>query len=258
MLIRRFNKNTAAIVILLALSLACLSTGIPAQQQETKTSPKPAQKKTSDKGTGKADFVKAGWGSNKTTLMKGNVNFTHGDTVLTSDRVDYDEEASIAKSPGKVNIADPECDISGDKGTAYFRKKLGVVEGSVSMLLKPKKTEQEKTDKESASVSFKKPTTITCSKLEYLYKAKIATATGSVVFKQEKHTATADKAVYDQKKELLTLTGNVKGIDDEGQTFSAPGTVTISLKKGDEWMEAPNASVTFKIDLDEDEEEVKQ
>ena len=41
--------------------------------------------------------------------------------------------------------------------------------------------------------------------------------------------------------------------DEQGQTFSAPGKVIISLKEGDEWIEAPNATATFKVDLDEDE-----
>ena len=257
MLMSKLGRNTIGFIALIALALAFFSTSIPAQDQ--KTSAPPAEtKKTSNDVFGKADFTKSNWGTNKTTLLKGNVKFIHGDTILTSDLVDYNEEIKTATSPGKVNIADPECDISGDKGTAFFKKKLGVIEGKVEMLLKPKKTDQEKSDKDPDSVNIKELTTITCSKLEYLYKAKIATATGGVVFKQTKRTATADKAVYDQKKELLTLTGNVKGVDDKGQTFSAPGTVTISLKKGDEWMEAPNANVTFKIDLDEDEEEAKE
>lgn len=250
MLINNHNRIFAAIVALLALTY--LSTGIPAQQNDTKPSPAAAQKQATDNVIGKADYMKTGWGSKKTTLLKGNVKFTHGDTILTSDQIDYDEAIKTAISPGKVKITNPECDISGDKGMAYFNKKLGVVEGSVSMLIKPQNTEEQKTDKDS--VNFKKPTTITCNKLEYLYKTKIATATGNIIFKQEKRTATADKAVYDQKKEILTLTGNVKGVDDQGQTFSAPGTVTISLKQGDEWMEASDASATFKIDLDDEEE----
>jgi len=190
-------------------------------------------------------------GDKPLVLLKGDVTFTHGDTTLKSDQITYDKKADVATSPGKVSISDPECDISGDKGTASFKKKLGVLEGSVTMLLKPQPTADAPPDKDSMRAKITKPTTITCPKVEYLYKTKIATLTGGVNFKQEKRSASANKAVYDGKNELLTLTGNVKGIDEDGQTFSAP-TVRISLKKGDEWMEAENANASFKIDLSEE------
>jgi lipopolysaccharide assembly outer membrane protein LptD (OstA) len=203
----------------------------------------------------KADSLKSKWGEKKTTLMQGNVKFVHGDTTLTSDLVDYDGNAKTAVSPGALKITDPECDITGDKGFADLNKKLGVVNGNVVMHVKPKlTTEEEKArqDKDSNNVSakLKEPTTVTCAKLEYQYKAKIATATGGVIFKQEKRTASADKAIYDRNTEKLTLIGHVKAVDEDGQTFSSPDKVTISLKKGDEWMESTNTNASFKIDLD--------
>jgi len=233
-------------ISILAVVFACA--GITAQQaaKENAKPKEPAQV------IGKADYMKSAWGDKKTVLMKGNVSFTHEDTVITSSQVDYDGTSKIAVSPGKITINDPECDILGDKGCAYFNKRLGVVEGDVVMNLKPKSTEPG-ADKESVRTKLNKPTTITCKKLEYQYKNKIASASGSVIFKQTNRTASADTAVYDEKKELLTLSGNVKGIDEYGQTFSAPDNVVISLKKGDEWMEAPHSSATFKIDLDKEE-----
>ena len=234
------------------LALVCAYTDLPAQQ-----SLKTTQKEEGDKFFGTAAVMKWSWGGKEICLMKGNVTFTHGDTVLTSELVEYDndEDAKIAVSPGKINITNPECDISGDKGTAYFKKKLGVIAGNVVMRLKPKETDRTETDKDSAAARLKQPTTITCPKLEYLYGNKIATASGGITFKQTKRSARADKAIYDQKKELLTLTGNVKGTDEHGQTFAAPGKVTISLKTGDEWMEAENVSASFRIDLEEQEKE---
>lgn len=242
-------RSRMFIAAALIAALAVPGAAILAQQQVT---PKPAQssakKETVD---GRADYMRAGWGAKKATLMKGNVKFTHTDTVLTSDVVEYDEQIKTAVSPGKLHIVNPECDITGDKGSAYFKKRLGVVEGNVLMLVKPKQTETTNTVRSQ----YTQNTTITCSKLEYLYKDKIATAIGGVVFKQDKRTASADKAIYEQSKELLTLTGNVKSIDEQGQTFSAPGTVVISLKKGDEWIEAKDANASFKIELDDESEQ---
>lgn len=201
---------------------------------------------------GRADVMKTQWASKDVThvLMKGNVKFTYKDTTMTCDEATYTDDrnakSKTAVVPGKINITSPDCDLTGDKGSADFNKKLVVLEGNVTMLAKPKPSD-ETADSESIKAKLNKPTTITCSRLEYLYGDKIATATGGVTFKQEKRSGSAQKAVYDSRKELLVLTGDVKGTDEDGQTFSAPK-VTISLKKGDEWMEAENASASFKID----------
>lgn len=216
------------------------------------TKPQPAAKQP-DTVNGRADSLKTIWGARKMVLMKGNVKFTHGDTTLTSAEINWDENEKVAQSPGKLTITDPECDITGDKGSGYFKKRLGVVEGNVVMQLKPQKQSTTTADDASVREKLNKPTTVTCKKIEYQYRTKVATATGGVEFRQTNRTASADSAVYDQKKELLTLKGNVKGIDEYGQTFAAPGTVRISLKEGDEWMEAESASASFKVDLDEEE-----
>jgi len=257
-------------LILAALTLSIAGGRIIAQSADSPAKPIPApgakdakdrkpvadEKKKSEEVIGRADYMKSAWGGKKTVLMKGNVKFTHGDTVLTSDQVDYDQDAKVAVSPGKVVITNPECDITGDKGSAFFKKRLGIIEGSVVMQVKPKQTEQDAAaDKENVRAKLSKPTTVTCARLEYQYREKIATALGGVVLKQEKRTASADKLIYDEKNELLTLIGNVKGTDENNQTFAAPGKVTISVKKGDEWMEAEKASATFKVDVDEENTE---
>lgn len=223
---------------------ACV--GLAAQQNQSS----PAKKTEPETVQGRADTLKSTWGDKTEVLMKGNVTFTSDDTVMKSDLVNYDKKTKTADSPGKISITSPDADITGDKGTADFNKRLGVIVGNVRMLVKPKPEDQTDADPESVRAELTKPTTITCSKLEYLYKDKVATATGGVQFQQDKRKAAAQKAVYDSNKELLTLTGEVKGVDEDGQTFSAPS-VRISLKKGDEWMEAEHADATFKIDLDE-------
>lgn len=244
------NKAAVIAVVVLAAVLALSCVAVPAKEE-----PKaPAGKTKPNEVIGKYDFMKVIWkDGQKTILLKGSVKFTHDDTAITSDQVDYDDAANTAVSPGKLVISNPECDITGARGSAFFKKRLGIVEGSVVMNLKPRKDETEPADSDSVRARLNEPTTITCSRLEYLYRDKIVTATGQVVFRQNKRKATADKVIYDQKNEFVTLTGNVSMIDEDGQTFSAPK-VTMSVKKGDEWMEAPSANATFKIDLGEDEE----
>ncbi len=232
--------------ILIAVLVLGVCVGLAAQQNQSS----PTKKTQPETVQGRADVLKSTWGDKTEVLMKGNVTFTSDDTVMKSDMVTYDKKTKIADSPGKISITSPDADITGDKGTADFNKRLGVIVGNVKMLVKPKPEDQARADQESVRSELTRTTTITCSKLEYLYKDKIATAAGGVQFQQDKRKASAQKAVYDSNKELLVLTGEVKGVDEDGQTFSAPS-VRISLKKGNEWMEAEHADATFKIDPDE-------
>ncbi|MCX6346215.1 MAG: hypothetical protein NT018_14280 [Armatimonadetes bacterium] len=246
------GKGLVIIAVVLGLAAVALSPSIFAQQTPDKPAATDAAKKKSEVEI-KANYMKSDLGDKHTTLLKGNVRCTHDDTLITSEQVDYDDNTKIATSPGAIKITNPECDINGDKGMANFKKKVGVTEGNVLMQLKPKASEANTASSDPNSIaSFKLPTTITCNRMEYFYAKKIASAEGGVVFKQTKRTVYADKAVYDQNKEILSLTGNVHGVDVDGQTFKTQDKVTISLKKGDEWIEAPNASASFKVDLDEE------
>ncbi|MDO8586268.1 MAG: LptA/OstA family protein [Armatimonadota bacterium] len=199
----------------------------------------------------KADVLKRNWGQKKTVLLTGNVVITQGDTVLKSDKIEYDEESQIAKSPGPLTISDPEADISGASGVAYLKERRGLVEGAVKLVVKPKR----KDTSDGKPSEWKDPATITCDTLEYLYKVKQATAAGHLKMLQKDRTVTAEKAVFMVKQELMTLTGDVKGSDEKGQTVSAGGKVTVSLKEGDEWMEIEQATGTFKVKSEEEEPE---
>ncbi|MGC8862348.1 MAG: LPS export ABC transporter periplasmic protein LptC [Armatimonadota bacterium] len=238
----------------LAVLLAC---GVPsAQQTSGPASDTNPEKKKTETVTYEAKLLRAVWGSENKILLTGGVRFTHGDTVLTCDEVQYDRDTNVAVSPGKVRITDPNCDITGDRGTAYFKKRIGVVEGNVTLLVKPRPEEEKPSDDRGSAESIRaklaKPTMVTCQKLEYNYRTKVATASGGVFLKQEKRSASAQKLVYDEKNEIITLLGDVKGVDEDGQTFSAPEKVVMCVKKGAEWMEAPNATATFKVETEEE------
>jgi len=189
-------------------------------------------------------------GEKRITFVEGDVKCIHGDTVLTTESATVDEKEQIITVPGKITITSPECDIVADRGIAYLKKRLAVLEGNVVMHLKPK---TEEIDGNSERAKYSRPTTITCEKIEYLYRKKVASGTGNVIFKQDKRTATAKKFIYDEKSEILTIMGDVKAVDEDGQTFYAPEKVVICLKKGNEYMEASNAGATIKVDMSEEE-----
>lgn len=253
------DKKTIVISFSLALSALFLGRSMFAQESKTPAKPaeaasKPEEKKNYSVVNVTAKSSQGDYGDKKTLLLK-IATFTIEDTIINSDEVIYDKNAQTAVSPSVLKISNPECDVKGSKGITYFKKKMGVVEGNVVMLFKPKKEDQppadtNKGDDEFSADKFRQPTNITCDKMEYFYAKKIANATGSVVFKQPKRVAYSDKAVYDQNKELLTLTGNVHGSDENG-TFKSGKPVTISLKRGSEWMFTEEVESTFKIDTQE-------
>ena len=236
-------RKWPALVLLAAAAILPFARLIAAEDQ--KSSQEPDYKLVNVK----ADVLKRNWGQAKTVLLSGNVVITQGDTVLKSDRIEYDEDSQIAKSPGPLTIADPEADISGASGVAYLKERRGIVQGSVKLLVKPKR----KDTSAGKPSEWKEPATIACDTLEYLYKLKQATAGGHLTLTQKDRTVTAEKAVFLVKQELMTLTGNVKGSDEKGQTVSAGGKVTVSLKEGDEWMEIEQATGTFKVKSEEEE-----
>jgi lipopolysaccharide assembly outer membrane protein LptD (OstA) len=250
-------RGTSVLVAVAIAGVVCASVlWAQAIQKNAPSDPKAAESKSAEIVTYQAKLMKAMWGDRTKVILTGGVKFTHGDTILTCEEIQYDREENTAVSPGKVSVSDPQCEITAEKGAVYFKKRLGVLEGNVVMLIKPRQEEdranvQAREDKESIRAKFSKPTTVTCSKLEYDYRSKVATASGGVTLRQERRTVTAEKLIYDDKNQLVTLIGNVKGVDEEGQTFQSPDKVVICIKKGSEWMEAPNATATFKVEVEE-------
>jgi len=196
----------------------------------------------------KSRLWKSSWGAQKTVTLSGEVVITQGDTALKSDKIIYNEDSRVATSPGRLTISDPESDITGDSGLAYLNQRLSKLQGNIKLIIKPKPKQDTNKPAELTEKAV-----ITCDTLEYLYKEKQATVAGNLTIVQKDRTVTADKGVYDGKNELLTLTGNVKGRDDKGQSVSAGGKVVISFKEGAEWMEVEQASGTFKVNLEEEE-----
>lgn len=250
---RRAEKRRVAIFrlcILLAAVLIFACASITAQQQNTNDKAKTGERKLEEVNIS-FKHLRRDLGEKRITFVEGNVKCIHGDTVLTTESATVDEKEQVITVPGKITITSPECDIAADRGTAYLKKRLAVLEGNVVMHLKPKV--DEGVDKDSERAKYSRPTTITCDKIEYLYKKKVASGAGNVVFKQEKRTATAQKFTYDEKSEILTVMGDVKAVDEDGQAFYAPEKVVICLKKGNEYMEASNAGATIKVDMSEEE-----
>lgn len=200
---------------------------------------------------------KATWNhTNDRAALVGNVILTHGDTIVKASRVDYDKVKETAHAEGTPRITSAQNDLSGDTIDVDLKKKVAVIKGNVKILAKPTAAAATATDataavKQSLKDQVKDPVSILCDVVEYYYKEKRMVASGNLKIVQKDRTATAEKAVFTQSDELAILTGNVHVADVKGQTFDAPK-VTISLKKGDDWVDAERVKATFKIREEED------
>jgi lipopolysaccharide assembly outer membrane protein LptD (OstA) len=247
-------KQTKAIILAILAAAICafFAASILAQEQSAATAPK-------QKEVVSIDGDKWKWkGGDKTSVytITGNVIIKQGDTTVTATKAEYDEKAKIAVIDGGVKIVDPENQITGDKATTYLNDRKNVVEGNVKMIGIPKTTDTGK-DAAQMSTKLREPTTITCDKLEYLYRKKIATISGHLKIVQKDRTLVGEHAVYDVNQQVVTLTGGVHVTDEKGQTFTSPGEIRASLKEGSEWIESGTGSATLHVNIDEEKEPEK-
>ncbi|HEY3331368.1 MAG TPA: hypothetical protein VGK19_15165 [Capsulimonadaceae bacterium] len=231
--------------------------------QNTESSPPPAPAAAPDTAATPAPvdpnrvFVTAPdgghWDEQQSTLvLRGPVKFTQGDATMTTVGAIYDRKASSAKGLAPVTITDPESTLTGQTGTIDFKRKVVTIDGKAHLTQVPKDaaTQDEKTDDDIKNAAHL-PTNLDCDKIVYDYKAKKAVATGHLTITQKHRIVTADVGHYDASTKIAQLTGNVVGKSDDGKVLKAP-LATVSLKKGDEWLEFPT-SVNFEFTPDDDD-----
>ena len=243
----RIGSAIAAVI-----GLAVVSAVLAAQQA---TPPKPAEPKYTEIKYS-ADMTSYRWdGEDRILVLKGNVKFVQGDTVLLADKVDYRESTDTAIATGSLKIYDDRNTITGDTCSVNFEEKKGTLTGNVRIVAEPKPKPQGSSDSKPKSLKseWKDELVITCDKVDYYYKEKKAVIPSPVTMVQKSRTVTADSATYLSKEEIIQLVGNVKGRDEKDKhSFSAPK-VTISIKENDEWIEAEKATGSFYVKEKEEE-----
>ncbi|MGC9319308.1 MAG: OstA-like protein [Armatimonadota bacterium] len=193
--------------------------------------------------------------------LSGNVVFSHQDIMLYCDRAVYDYDANSAEATGSPRVESPDTTMTGDLIEANFDDEVAVVTGNVTVVTQRKKQEAESQDEEQQPSQsedagegeeadeneegeprkledyWEKKTTITCEKIVYEYAedVKRATATGRIKAVQEDKTVYADRAVYEELKDLITVTGDVRVLTDRGDEFRCPKAV-ISVEE--DWVRA--------------------
>jgi len=211
--------------------------------------------------------------SQNDVLKVSDLQVLDGDTEMKAKSAELDNEQQHVVATGDLQMKDPRAELTGDKLEAWLDEKRAMLTGHVRLLVKPKENGEPKPADEKKSETGaqpsdeeekftlenvkKYPIVITCDEIEYFYRRKTANLKGNLKATQtlkngKIRTLTAQKAEYDQKKELLTLTGNVTIEFEKGKLLTPK--VVVSVKEGDEWFEADPGSGIITVDEEEADE----
>ena len=188
-----FNKFLLTFIILSLIIFLSFSASAQEEKKETEESVVniQADNVTYDKSTDKMIF-------------KGNVIVTQEDITLTAQEADFDVDKKIGNIKGEIKLVQTDITITGETLEAYLNDKRYIFQGKV-ILIQERKDEEEKED----NIIWN------CNNLEIFTDIQDLTATGEVKILKKDYTISAEKAVYNDKEQKITLEGKVR-IEEEG------------------------------------------
>ena len=139
-------------------------------------------------------------------VFKGNVIITQEDITLTAQEADFDVDKKIGQIKGDIKLVQSDITITGETLEAFLNDKRYIFQEKVILI-------QERKDKEEKEDNI----TWNCNKLEIFTDTQDLTATGEVKILKKDYTITAEKAVYNDKEQKITLTGKVRIEEESGR-----------------------------------------
>ena len=137
-------------------------------------------------------------------VFKGNVIITQEDITLTAQEADFDVDKKIGQIKGDIKLIQSDITITGETLEAFLNDKKYIFQEKVILI-------QERKDKEEKEDNI----TWNCNNLEIFTDTQDLTATGEVKILKKDYTITAEKAIYNDKEQKITLTGKIR-IEEEG------------------------------------------
>lgn len=139
-------------------------------------------------------------------VFKGNVIITQEDITLTAQEADFDVDKKIGQIKGDIKLVQSDITITGETLEAFLNDKRYIFQEKVILI-------QERKDKEGKEDNI----TWNCNNLEIFTDTQDLTATGEVRILKKDYTITAEKAVYNDKEQKITLTGRVRIEEEAGR-----------------------------------------
>ena len=188
-----FNKFLLTFIILSLIILLAFSAFAQEEKKEAEESVVniEADNVTYDKSTDKMFF-------------EGNVIVTQEDIILTAQEADFDVDKKIGNIKGEIKLVQTNITITGEMLEAYLNDKRYIFQEKV-ILIQERKDKEEKED----NIIWN------CNNLDILTDTQDLTATGEVKIFKKDYTITAEKAIYNDKEQKITLESKVK-IEEEG------------------------------------------
>ena len=154
-------------------------------------------------------------------------------TDISCNTIDFSIEDHNAQMHDKVKVVQKGKTAFSDQLSYVDKTKTATLFGRVKAFFKKggdliKEERLVKLRSKEAKEAAKEATVLTCSSLDISTKTGDAAASGNVEVFQNKKQAKADHAIYDDNKEIITLTGNV------------------FIKKTDEWIKTKKLIVSLK------------
>jgi len=139
-------------------------------------------------------------------IFEGNVIVTQEDITLTAQEADFDVDKKIGQIKGEIKLIQSDITITGENLEAYLNDKRYIFQEKVILV-------QERKDKEEKEDNI----TWNCNNLEIFTDTQDLTATGEVKILKKDYTITAEKAIYNDKEQKITLTGKVRIEEESGR-----------------------------------------
>lgn len=139
-------------------------------------------------------------------VFGGNVIITQEDITLTAQEADFDVDKKIGQIKGDIKLVQSDITITGETLEAFLNDKRYIFQGKV-ILVQERKDEEDKEDN----------ITWNCNNLEIFTDTQDLTATGEVKILKKDYIITAEKAVYNDKEQKITLTGRVRIEEEAGR-----------------------------------------
>ncbi|MGB6370603.1 MAG: LptA/OstA family protein [Atribacterota bacterium] len=137
-------------------------------------------------------------------IFEGNVIITQEDITLTAQEADFDVDKKIGQIKGDIKLVQSDITITGETLEAFLNDKKYIFQEKVILI-------QERKDKEDKEDNI----IWNCNNLEIFTDTQDLTATGEVKILKKDYTITAEKAIYNDKEQKITLTGKIR-IEEEG------------------------------------------
>ena len=139
-------------------------------------------------------------------IFGGNVIITQEDITLTAQEADFDVDKKIGQIKGDIKLIQSDITITGETLEAFLNDKRYIFQGKV-ILVQERKDEEDKEDN----------ITWNCNNLEIFTDTQDLTATGEVNILKKDYTITAEKAIYNDKEQKITLVGKVRIEEESGR-----------------------------------------